>query len=212
MNQYAPIPDWNRLRANKTVAWPYRYTVGSASVLAEAILPTRILGGDHFNPWTQTIHLTSDIPAIALHELGHAKDFARREYPGTYGAVYGVWPIHHESIASMEAMHHVYESGEIDQIAEAQRILYPAFGTYVGGTVGQFIPQYASPLYASAVIAGHLNAAWLNQQINTDLQRYQRVLAGHPMNEGSLLAGTNTTSTGREAIATVSPVDESTQR
>ena len=178
VNQYAPLSDWKRLQANTTVAWPYRYTVGSASVLAEAIFPNRILGGDHFNPWTQTIHLTSDIPAIALHELGHAKDFSRRKYPGTYGIVYGVWPIQHEAIASMEAMHHVYESGDANRIAEAQRILYPAFGTYLGGTAGQFAPQYASPLYVTAVIAGHLNAGWLNRQIDADLRRHRVLLSG----------------------------------
>jgi hypothetical protein len=28
LNQYAPLDDWRRLRANKTVGWGYRYTLG----------------------------------------------------------------------------------------------------------------------------------------------------------------------------------------
>ena len=30
INQYAPLDDWRRLRANKTVGWGYRYTRPSA--------------------------------------------------------------------------------------------------------------------------------------------------------------------------------------
>ena len=67
INQYAPLEDWRRLRANKTVGWGYRYTFGALSVAGEAILPGRLIGGDHYNPFTGTIHLYSDVSAIALH-------------------------------------------------------------------------------------------------------------------------------------------------
>jgi hypothetical protein len=68
INQYAPLEDWRRLRKNRTVGWPLRYTIGTLSVAAEAVFPGRLLGGDHYNPWTATIHLYSDVPAIAIHE------------------------------------------------------------------------------------------------------------------------------------------------
>ena len=99
-NQYAPLKDWKRLTQNKTVAWPWRYTLGTLSVAGETILPGRIVGGDHFNPFTQTVHLYSDIPAVALHEAAHAKDFTRRTYQGTYAAAYLFVPLWHETLAS----------------------------------------------------------------------------------------------------------------
>ncbi len=38
INQYEPLDDWRRLRANKTMGWGYRYTFGVLSVAGEAIL------------------------------------------------------------------------------------------------------------------------------------------------------------------------------
>jgi hypothetical protein len=65
INQYAPLEDSRRLRANTTVGWGYRDTLGAVSVAGEAILPGRLFGGDRSNPFAGTIHLSSDVPAIA---------------------------------------------------------------------------------------------------------------------------------------------------
>ena len=135
-NQYAPLKDFQRLRKNKTVGWPYRYTLGLASVARDAILPGRLFGGDHYNPYTQTIHLYSDLPSIALHEGAHAKDFTRRKYQGTYGLAYSVVPLWHETIASEDVFAYAEQQQNPELIAEANRILYPAYGTYVGNASG----------------------------------------------------------------------------
>ena len=103
-NQYAPIDEWHRLRKNKSVSPWIRYTVGTLSIAQGAILPGRIFGGDHFNPYTQSIHLYSDVPVIALHEGGHAKDFTRRKYQGLYGLAYGIIPIWHETLATEDVL------------------------------------------------------------------------------------------------------------
>jgi hypothetical protein len=102
INQYAPLDDWRRLRKNKTVRWGYRYMFGALSVAGEAIFPGSLFGGDRYNPWTATVHLCSDVPAIALHEGAHAKDFTRRDWPDSYAFVTAIpfgdlWP---EAIAS----------------------------------------------------------------------------------------------------------------
>ena len=157
INQYAPLEDWRRLRANKTVGWGYRYTLGALSVAGEAILPGRLIGGDHYNPFTGTIHLYSDVPAIALHEGGHAKDFTRRKLPGTYALcaalpVVSLWP---EAIATGDAIAYTQENDESELERESYRILFPAYGTYVGGAVGDFVAPVALPIYAGAVVAGH---------------------------------------------------------
>lgn len=157
INQYAPLDDWRRLRKNTTVGWGYRYTLGALSVVGEAILPGRLIGGDHYNPFTATIHLYSDVPAIALHEGGHAKDFARRTLPGTYALVavipFGnLWP---EAIATGDALAYSAKQDDADLEREGYRILFPAYGTYFGGSVGDLAAPLALPIYAGAVVAGH---------------------------------------------------------
>jgi hypothetical protein len=160
LNQYAPLQDWHRLRANKTVGWGYRYTLGTLSLLGEAILPGRIFGGDHYNPFTATAHIYSDLPSIALHEAAHAKDFSRRDYPGTYALAYllPVVPLWHESIATRDVLAYTEASGDEHLQREAYRILYPAYGTYVGGALGFAVPRYADPIYFCSVLIGHAAA------------------------------------------------------
>jgi hypothetical protein len=159
INQYAPLDDWRRLRKNKTVGWGYRYTIGAVSVAGEALLPGRLLGGDRYNPWTATIHLYSDVPAIALHEGGHAKDFTRRDWPGTYGFVTSLpfTDLWSEAIASGDAIAYAEKQDDPQLAQETYRILYPAYGTYLGGNVADLIvAPIALPFYAGAVVAGHV--------------------------------------------------------
>lgn len=158
LNQYRPGEDWSRLVRNKSVGAGWRYTFGAVSVLGETVIPGRLFGGDHFNPYTNTIHIYSDVPAIAMHEGGHAKDFARRKWKGTYAAVYmlPIVPLYHESIASRDVVAYLQAIGTTEQRASASRILYPAYGTYLGSAFGSVVPKYASPIYYTGVIGGHL--------------------------------------------------------
>jgi len=159
INQYAPLDDWRRLRKNKTVGWGYRYTIGALSVAGEALFPGRLFGGDRYNPWTATVHLYSDVPAIALHEGAHAKDFTRRDWPGSYAFVTALpfgdlWP---EAIASGDALAYVQKQEDPQLAQESYRILYPAYGTYLGNNVGSFfVAPIALPIYAGTVVAGHV--------------------------------------------------------
>lgn len=159
INQYAPLDDWRRLRRNRTVGWGYRYTFGALSVAGEALLPGRLFGGDRYNPWTATVHLYSDVPAIALHEGAHAKDFTRRDWPGTYAFVTALpfgdlWP---EAIATGDALAYVQKQDDPQLAQESYRILYPAYGTYLGGNVGDFLTApIALPVVAGTVVAGHV--------------------------------------------------------
>lgn len=158
LNQYRPWDDWRRLTVNRSVAWPWRYSLGVFSVLGETLIPGRIFGADHFNPYTNTVHLYSDVPAIALHEAAHAKDFARRTYPGTYAALYGlpIVPLYHEAVASSDVLAYVETLGDPDLHREAYHVLYPAYGTYLGSAMGFGYPPAAAPLYYGGVLGGHL--------------------------------------------------------
>lgn len=161
LNQYDPIEDWKRLVRNDSVGAPWRLTIGALSVLGETVIPGRLFGGDHYNPYTDTIHIYSDVPAIGLHEGGHAKDFARRKWKGTYAFVYGlpVVPLYHESVATGDVVAYLDRYGSAQERAEASRILYPAYGTYVGSAAGTFFPAASGPIYYGSLITGHL-AGW----------------------------------------------------
>ena len=115
LNQYRPREDWSRLVRNKSVGAGWRYTFGAMSVLGETLIPGRIFGGDHFNPFTNTVHIYSDLPAIAMHEGAHAKDFSRRRWKGTYAAVYvlPIVPLYHESIASRDVVAYLETHGSV---------------------------------------------------------------------------------------------------
>lgn len=158
LNQYRPGEDWVRLVRNKHVGAGWRYTVGAFSVLGETVFPGRIFGGDHYNPYTNTIHVYSDVPAIALHEGAHAKDFARRYWKGTYAAAYllPIVPLYHESLATADVFAYLEEQTDPDPLAEAARILYPAYGTYAGNAAGSLLVNYASPLYWAGLLGGHV--------------------------------------------------------
>src|SRR6476660_9000124 len=140
LNQYAPGDEWRRLVRNDAVGAGWRYTFGTVSWLGDTIIAGRVFGGDHYNPYTNTINIYSDAPAIGLHEAGHAKDFARRKYKGTYAALYvlPVMPLWHEAKATNDALGYVVQTHPPDEQKEAYRLLYPAYGTYVGNAIGNF--------------------------------------------------------------------------
>jgi hypothetical protein len=209
-NQYAPLQDWKRLVKNKTVAWPWRYSLGALSVAGETVLPGRIIGGDHFNPFTQTIHLYSDIPAIALHEAAHAKDFTRREYQGTYAAAYLLLPLWHETVATEDVFAYLQERQDPVRIAEANRILYPAYGTYVGGALGNLAPAYAFAIYGASVGVGHLNGGALardalsaggSQHVEIDVEHPVITAAASEPADFSVQPASLTTDSGRDNVS-----------
>lgn len=163
LNQYHPGDDWKRLAANKSVGPGWRYTLGTMSVLGETLLPGRLFGGDHYNPFTNTIHLYSGIPAIAVHEGGHAKDFAVRKWKGTYAAVYlipGV-PLYHEAIATQDALDYFGATGNARDVQQAYEILYPAYGSYVGNAISGSIPLG----YIGGILGGHAAGRYYSHQI-----------------------------------------------
>ncbi len=158
LNQYRPLDDWRRLAKNRTVGWPYRYTVGALTVAVETILPGRLFGHDNYNPYTATLHVYSDVPALAIREGGRAKDVARREYPGSYAfwmnlPIVDIWPT---TIAYGDAIAYSQTHGDEALEKDAYNILYPAYGGHVGNSAGTFATGLlALPIYLGGVVAGH---------------------------------------------------------
>lgn len=158
LNQYSPGDEWRRLVANDSVGAGWRYTFGAFSWLGYTLLPGRVFGGDHFNPFTNTINIYSDVPATALHEGGHAKDWAKRKYKGTYAAVYAIVPgapLWHERLATRDALGYLRDYGTLAEEREGYRILCPAYGTYVGGAATYVVPGPDIVIKGAAILSGH---------------------------------------------------------
>jgi len=157
INQYAPGREWSRLVRNKSVGAGWRYTFGVITTLFYTILPGRLFGGDNYNPFTNTINIYSDHKAIAIHEGGHAKDFAPRKWKGSYAFAYmlPLVALYPESLASSDALGYLHDQPSALDEKEAYKILYPAYATYIGGETIQMVGGYPI-IYIAAVIPGHI--------------------------------------------------------
>jgi hypothetical protein len=150
--------EWRRLFRNKAVGAGWRYTLGIFSLVHATIMPGRFFGGDHYNPYTNTINLYSDLIPIALHEAGHSADFAPRTWKGTYAFAYQIpfVSLYHEARASNDALGYLREFEPLEIQRSGYNLLYPAYATYLGGGIGEWVPtDYYYPVYFGALALGH---------------------------------------------------------
>ena len=159
LNSSGVRDEWRRLVRNKAVGAGWRYTLGVLSLVRYTILPGRFFGGDHYNPYTNTLHIYSDFPAVGLHEGGHAKFFAARKLKGLHAALYEIpgAPLFYEAKATNDALGYLRAEADLEQQRAGYHTLYPAYGTYVGGTIGPALTiPYYYPLYLGAILTGHI--------------------------------------------------------
>ena len=157
LNEYAPLRSLKRLAANRKVAWPYRLLIGlPVTLVLDVAIPGRLfaglIGGDSYNPFTDTVSIYSDLSPVAIHEAGHAHDFNSRHLKGTYALIrlIPLLDLYQEYEASDEAFEYFIETGNREEEFSAYTLLYPALGTYVGsylfppiGTLGGVIVGHA---------------------------------------------------------------------
>ncbi len=158
VNEYAPGEEWRRLGENQHVGAGWRYTIGTLSLIGYTLIPGRLVGGDHYNPYTNSVYVYSDVPSLAIKAAAYAKDVHQRELPGTYAAANGlpVLSLWHETVNTLDALGYVREVGDDAQQAEARRILYPSYAMSVGGAFGGFIGVEPIVIAGSAVV-GHVS-------------------------------------------------------
>lgn len=162
VNQYAPGDEWRRLVDNENVGAGWRYTLGTVSLIGYTLLPGRLLGGDRYNPYTNSVYVYSDVPSLAIQSAAYGKDVQGRTHPGTYAAVnqLPVVSLWHETINTNDALGYARASGDYALEAESVRILHPFYGMRVGGAIGSVIgPQ--SLLVVGGAVAGHISG-WIN--------------------------------------------------
>ena len=161
VNTYKPGLQFKRLFKNREVGAGWRFSLGMLSVAVYTIFPGRFFGGDHYNPYTNTISIYSDDPAIAIHEGGHAKDFNSRRLKGMNAAIYALpgAALYYEAVATSDALSYYKNDCRFKEQKRGYRVLHPAYGTYVGGFAGTLAGQgflgmvMALPGYVTGAVA-----------------------------------------------------------
>ena len=156
LNAWMPLDELARLWSNRRVSIVLRATIGMLSWVAYCLNIGRLFGGDHYNPFSDTVNLYSNNRSIALHELGHVKDFRSVRYPGGYALlrmlpVVSLWQ---EYLASLFAVQYLRELGDHDEELAAYRLLFPAYSTYVFGALLEWFPSSLTRGLMLPVIAG----------------------------------------------------------
>jgi hypothetical protein len=162
INQYDPGGEWRRLVDNKDVGAGWRYTFGALRTLGYTILPGRIfsgfVGGDSYNPYTDSIYVYSDIPAIAVEQGAQAKNVRWREHPGTYASIYSlpVLSLFPGKAAKSEVYDYVALNGTYEEQVAARDALYPKYGSEIGGQSTYLLPGSGLVLTMAGAGVGHL--------------------------------------------------------
>ncbi|MEO1496083.1 MAG: hypothetical protein AAFV43_02925 [Planctomycetota bacterium] len=170
VNQYDPLGEWRRLANNDRVGLGWRATVGAAYTLGYSVLPGRLIGGDWYNPFTDTVHVYSDVPALAMEQAAQAADSHERSHPGLYSAV-RLLPfvgIVHETRSKQAVFDYIDETGTAQQRAEARRVLHPQLGVEVGGQATVFMPQADALLQLGGAAIGHAVGHYQATQIENE--------------------------------------------
>ena len=164
VNQYDPSGEWRRLRENTRIAPGWRYSVGAAGLIAYSVLPGRVFGGDLYNPFTNSLYINSDVPAVVLMEAAYAKDINSRRLPGVYATVnelpvLSLWR-HTHAINDVLGYARAHDDWDVER--ETYRVVYPQMGVHaaLGGhsaaALGTAMPLITIPIIAvGGAIAGH---------------------------------------------------------
>lgn len=167
VNQYDPVGEWKRLIKNDRVGLGWRATVGAAYTLGYSVIPGRVFGRDWYNPFTDTVHVYSDVPALALEQAAHAEEIRKLSHPGFYSTVQllPLVGIVHEARAKQAVFEYVDKNGTVDEQAEARRVLAPQLGLELGGQAVAFIPQANALASLGGVAVGHVVGRYQASQI-----------------------------------------------
>ena len=140
-NQYAPRDELKRMIANKNIRPIWKATFGNYNLLKYTLLPGRLTGGDWYNPYSESLHVYSDAPVVAISRAAYAQDLSSRVNPGAYAAVKDipVLGLGHETTAAKLTLGY-FENQSPEQYQEARDILFPSVGASIVGQLASFVP------------------------------------------------------------------------
>ena len=139
-NQYAPLGELKRMVANDRIRPIWKSTFGTYNLLKYTLLPGRLLGGDWYNPYSNSLHIYSDVPTLGIARAAYAQDVQTRVNPGAYAAIKDIpfAGLSHETTATQLALQ--WYEDKPNEIEAAREILLPSYGASVGGQLGSFVP------------------------------------------------------------------------
>jgi len=158
VNQYDPKGQWRRLRENERIAPGWKYSTGLFSLLGYTLLPGRVFGGDSYNPFTNSLYVNSDVPAVVLCEAAYAKDVHSRGLPGAYATVnelpfVSLWR-HTLAVSDVLGYARVEDDWEVEE--QAYHVVYPQIGAHTAMAADPFVPLLVSPaLGIGGAVVGH---------------------------------------------------------
>lgn len=158
VNQYDPKGQWRRLRETRQVGALWRYSFGTMTLVQYTLLPGRVFGGDYYNPFTNTLYVNSDVPAVVLHEAAYAKDVHSRHFPGTYASInelplIGAW---RHVVGINDILGYAQLNDDWDVERETYCVVYPQMGIYSTALTGSFVPFWDGMIITVAsAAAGH---------------------------------------------------------
>lgn len=141
INEYNPKLIWSRTFKNDKASFLAKITLGTLAAIIYTVIPRRLVAGDAYFPIADTVVLYSDNMDIALHEAGHAIDFAEKHKvgigPGIYNLGAIVFPIrlYQEAVATGKAFEFTAEHGASEDLRSSYALLFPAFGTYLAASI-----------------------------------------------------------------------------
>lgn len=158
VNEYDPKGQWKRLCDNNRIAPFWRYSAGTIAWIGYAVFPNRVFGGDSYNPYTNSLSLTSDVPALVLAEAACAKDIHSQRYPGTYAGLFYDLPVlsaWRRVRATSDVLAYARAKQDWDSEKQAYHVLYPYVGSVGLGPAGHFVPVVGPFLYVGGALIGH---------------------------------------------------------
>ena len=139
-NQYAPLGELKRMVTNDRIRPIWKSTFGTYNLLKYTLLPGRLVGGDWYNPYTDSLHVYSDVPTLAISRAAYAQDVRGRVNPGAYAAIKDIpfAGLAHETTATQLSLQ--WYEDQPEKIEEAREILLPSYGASVGGQLASVVP------------------------------------------------------------------------
>jgi hypothetical protein len=157
INEYAALDEWRRLADNDRISPLWRYSVGATRTLAYT-LTGRLFGRDSYNPYTDTIFIYSDIPALAMKQAALAHNVYKRSWPGTYAASqeFPIVAMHQSKRATNEVLNYMKNHGSFEEIGDACGVLYADYGRDWAYSTFPFFPPISCLVLVEGHCVGHL--------------------------------------------------------
>jgi len=132
---------------NLARTWQHPKTNVLSKLWGTATLPIReilksLTRADSYDPYAHSTSLFMNEPGVMAHELGHARDYARRDWPGAYGIARGIpgVDIYQELIASRQAAHTAKKMKlSPEETKRLQQLLGAGTGSYIGNLAGTLV-------------------------------------------------------------------------